>query len=92
MNPQFLHQLTSHQTLLEIGITLVMAGLFLRGFANSTTRAAAMRKQHWLHARKLGELDPSEKEISWFERHLPAIATTVTVAGVVSTFISFFRD
>lgn len=89
---KFSHDLTSYQTLLGIGITLVMVGLLLRGFANSATRDAARRKQHWLHVRKLGEADPSEKEISWFERRLPSIATAATVAGVVITAVSFFRN
>jgi hypothetical protein len=83
-------QFTSYEGLLAIGVTLAVAGIMLRGFAASTTRAAALRKQHWLHNRKPGETDPAEKERSWFDKRLPIIATIVTITGVAVTFLSFF--
>ena len=39
----------------------------------------------------VGEPDPTDQQTGWFERHLPVIANTVVVAGVVLTVVSFFR-
>ncbi len=86
-----LKQLTSRDSLLAIGISLCFVGIILRGFAVSSRRAIALRRQHWLHIRKLGEADPTDQQTGWFEKHLPAIANTVTIAGVVITVLSFFR-
>ncbi len=86
-----LRQLISRDSLLAIGISLVVAGIFMRGFAASSRRAIALRRQHWLHVRKLGETDPTDRETGWFEKHLPVIANTVVLVGVAITFLSFFR-
>jgi hypothetical protein len=91
MNSDFLHQLTSRDSLLAIGISLVVVGIFLRGFAQGSRRAIALRRQHWLHVRKLGEADPTDRQTGWFERHLPVIANTTVAAGVVITLLAFFR-
>ena len=85
-------QLTSREVLLPLGVSLVVVGIFLRGFAQSSRRAIALRRQHWLHIRKPGESDPTDQQTGWFEKHLPVIANTVVVAGVVLTLLSFFRQ
>ena len=86
------HQLFSHETLLAVGVSLCFAGIILRGFAKSSRRAIALRRQHWLHIRKLGEADPTDRQTGWFEKHLPVIANCVVVAGVVITLISLVRN
>ena len=86
-----LQQLTSHDSLLAIGVSLVVVGIFMRGFAVSSRRAIALRRQHWLHVRKPGEPDPTDQQTGWFERHLPVIANGTVFAGVVITLVSFFR-
>ena len=89
---ELLHQLTSRDVLLPLGVSLVVVGIFLRGFAVSSRRAIALRRQHWLHIRKPGEADPTGQQTGWFEKHLPVIANTVVVVGVVITLLSFFRQ
>lgn len=87
-----LHQLTSRDVLLPAGISLFVVGIFLRGFAASSRRAIALRRQHWLHIRKPGEADPTDRQTGWFEKHLPVIANSAVIAGAVITFVSLFRN
>ena len=42
--------LPDYETLLAIGVTLVMAGVILRGFAAQTRRDIARRKEHRIDA------------------------------------------
>ena len=85
------HQLFSHETLLAVGVSLCFAGIILRGFAESSRRAIALRRQHWLHIRKLGEADPTDRQTGWFEKHLPVIANSVVVFGAMITAAAFLR-
>lgn len=88
---EFFHQLASKEVLLPLGVSLCFVGIILRGFARSSRRAIALRRQHWLHTRKPGEADPTDKATGWFEQHLPAIANATAIAGLVITLVSFFR-
>ena len=86
--------LPDYETLLAIGVTLVMAGVILRGFAAQTRRDIARRKEHRIDARKSteaylsGELD---RPPGWFERNLGLLANVILVAGVVITAVAFTR-
>jgi hypothetical protein len=82
------------QSLLAVGVSLVMAGVVLRGFAASARRDLARRKQHRSDERMSadaylsGELD---KPPGWFERHLGLIANVVLISGVVLAITGFVR-
>ena len=89
-----LQRLTSHESLLAIGVSGVIFGLILRTFASNARRAAALRQQHRLHDRKLGEAIEAEQgdhTASWFEKKLSVIANVVAFAGIAITLLSFFR-
>ncbi len=73
-------------TLLTVGACLVMAGIFLRGFASSTRRDLARRKQHDQDTRRTHEAslsDEFERPPGWFERNLGLIANGVLVLGLL---------
>lgn len=83
-----------HETLLAIGVTLVMAGVIFRGFAANARRDLARRKEHRIDERKSGDAymtDELAKPPGWFERNLGLIANLVLVAGVVITVLGFAR-
>ncbi len=88
---ELLRQFTSKEVLLPLGVTLCLVGIILRGFARSSRRAIALRRQHWLHTRKPGEPDPTDRETRWFEKKLPIIANTAAVGGLLITLLSVFR-
>jgi hypothetical protein len=83
-----------HETLLAIGVTLVMAGVILRGFAASARRDLARRKQHQIDDRKSTDAymsDELAKPPGWFERNLGLIANVILVLGVVVTIVGFAK-
>jgi hypothetical protein len=86
--------LPERETFLAVGVTLVMAGFVLRGFAASARREIARRKQHLSDERKStdaylsGELNRAP---GWFERNLSVIANIVLVAGLAITVTGFTR-
>lgn len=88
-------KLPDHDTLLALGVTLVMAGVILRGFAAQARRDLARRKEHRIDARKSadallsGEL---ARPPGWFERNLGLLANVILVAGVVITAVAFNRS
>ncbi len=87
--------LPDHETLLAIGVTLVMAGVILRGFASNARRDLARRKEHRIDARKSTDAflsDELAKPPGWFERNLGLLANLILVAGVVITAIGFARS
>jgi hypothetical protein len=65
-------------------------GFLLRGFARSNRRSAALREQHWIHNRKVGEIDPSQSHISWLEKHFNVLANGIVLAGGSIAVLSFF--
>ena len=83
-----------YETLLAIGVTLVMAGVILRGFAANARRDLARRKQHQIDARKSTDAfmtDELAKHPGWFERNLGLVANAILVAGVVVTIVAFAK-
>jgi len=83
------------QTLQALGVTLVMAGVILRGFASNARRDLARRKEHRIDDRKSAEAFLSgelAKPPGWFERNLGLLANVILVAGVVITVIGFARS
>ena len=83
-----------YETLLAIGVTLVMAGVILRGFAANARRDLARRKQHQIDARKSTDAfmtDELAKPPGWFERNLGLVANVILVAGVVVTIVAFAK-
>jgi len=88
-------KLPDAQTLQAVGVTLVMAGVILRGFAESARRDLARRKEHRIDERKstdailTGEL---AKPPGWFERNLGLVANVILVTGVVITVTGFARS
>lgn len=83
-----------YETLLAIGVTLILAGIILRGFAAQKRRELARRKQHRLDDRKSGEAllnEQLERPPSWLERNFGRLANTVLVAGVVLSVVAFAR-
>lgn len=82
-------------TLRAIGISLVMLGVVMRGFATSARREMARRKQHRSDERKLPIAhlnDELEKPPGWLEQNLGLVANLILVAGVVITVVGFIRD
>lgn len=87
--------LPDYETLLATGVTLVMAGVILRGFAAQTRRDIARRKEHRIDARKSTEAYLSEeldRPPGWFEKNLGLLANIILVAGVVITAVAFTRS
>ena len=83
-----------YETLLAIGVTLIMAGVIARGFAAQSRRDLARRKQHRLDARKSADAGLNEqldRPPSWLERNLGLLANVVLSAGVVITVVAFGR-
>lgn len=78
----------SRETLLAAGATLVMVGVITRGLAASQRRTAALRKQHDLDVRKLGEALPP---VPHLEKHLTRYANTGIVLGLLLVVIGCLR-
>ena len=87
--------LPDHDTLLALGVTLVMAGVILRGFASTARRDIARRKEHRIDDRKSGDAILSgelARPPGWFERNLGLLANLILVGGVVITVVAFTRS
>jgi hypothetical protein len=83
------------ESLRAIGITLLMVGVVMRGFAASARRDQARRKAHQKDERKshIAHLnDELEKPPGWFEQNLGLVANVILVAGVMVTVTGFVRD
>jgi len=81
-------------TLLGVGFTFVIAGVFLHGFARNVRRSLELRRQHELHVRKLDPGTPApplDRHASHLERHLGRYASGVLTLGVLLVIASFFR-
>jgi hypothetical protein len=87
--------LPDHDTLLAVGVSLVMAGVILRGFASSARRDLARRKEHRIDDRKSADAKLSSelaRPPGWFDRNLGLVANVILVAGVVISVIGFARS
>ena len=86
--------LPDYETLLAVGVTLIMAGVIARGFAAQSRRDLARRKQHRLDARKSTDAllnEDLDQPPSWLERNLGLLANLVLTVGVVITAAAFWR-
>jgi hypothetical protein len=86
--------LPDRDTLLAVGVTLVMAGVFLRGWAANARRDQARRKEHRIDVRKstvAGLNDEFDRPPGWFERNLDRIANLTLVTGIVLSALAFSR-
>lgn len=88
-------KLPDYETLLAVGVTLVMVGVILRGFASTARRDIARRKEHRIDDRKSAEAiltGELARPPGWFERNLGLLANLVLIAGVAITVVAFTRD
>ena len=86
-------QLPHYETLLAVGVTLIMAGIVLRGFAAQSRRDLARRKQHRLDARKSADAllnEQLERPPTWLERNFGLLANVVLLAGVALTVAGYW--
>ena len=86
-------QLPDSETLLAVGVTLVMAGIVLRGFAAQSRRDLARRKQHRLDERRTAGAslnDELDQPPTWLEKHFSLLANLVLVTGVVLSIAGFW--
>ena len=91
---ELLKLLSDFETLLAVGVTLVMVGVLGRGFAAGARRDLARRKEHRLDDRRSADALLSAelaRPPGWFERHLGLLANVVLVAGVLVTVAAFLR-
>lgn len=82
-----------YETLLAVGVTLIMAGIILRGFAAQSRRDLARRKQHRLDARKSGEAllnEQLDRPPTWLERNFGLLANVILLAGVALTVAGYW--
>lgn len=82
-------------TLLGVGVSLVVAGVVLRGFTRSLRRSSALRREHNLHVRKLGPASsatPLGRYPAHFERHLGRYAAASLVLGLVLVIAGFTHN
>ena len=83
-----------YESLLAIGMTLVMAGIITRGFAANSRRDQARRKQHQLDESKpdaINSVDQLTRSSGWLEKNLGLLANVVLVTGVALTALAFYR-
>lgn len=87
--------LCTRDALLAVGFTLLIAGVFLRGFARSTRRALALRREHALHLRRLDADRPTTSEATvqttHFERQVARYAMACVGLGGLLVVVAFFR-
>lgn len=83
--------LTMREVLLAVGFTLLTAGVFLRGFARSTRRSLALRREHERHVRKSGApaLDEAVRT-THLERNVGRYAAGCLVLGGCVILAAFF--
>ncbi len=94
MMTDLLQKLTTRDSLLAIGVSLVVFGFLLRLAARNSRRDAALRQQHRLHDHKLDEAlqaEQSDETVGWFERNVSILAPVATYTGLAITVLSFFR-
>ncbi|HLP26567.1 MAG TPA: hypothetical protein VK477_12880 [Acidobacteriota bacterium] len=80
--------LTMREVLFAVGFTMLTAGIFLRGFARSTRRSLALRREHGLHVRKIDAPAANPDDLvrtTHLERNVGryAVACLLLGAGVV---------
>lgn len=79
--------------LLAVGVTFVVVGFVMRGFAASQRREFARRRQHARDARtsrEAGVSDELERAPSWIERNLSLLANVVLGVGAAVALAGIF--
>jgi hypothetical protein len=89
MAADYLELLTRRDTLLALGTCLVVIGIVLRGFARSSRRDRALRKQQMLDDPE--PVLPPEPFSLWLENNIGRIAGIAIVAGILITIAGFWR-
>jgi hypothetical protein len=85
----YLPILLRRDTLQALGVCLVIIGLVLRGFARSSRRDQAYRKQHRLDN---PANDPGQDRTDLhLEKHLPRYAAGCLIAGFALVVIAMLR-
>lgn len=79
----------TRDTLLAVGVCLVMVGIVLRGVARSNRRSQALRKQHLLDDPSTP--DESDRTDRHLEKNLPRYAAGCIVVGLTLVVTAFFR-
>ncbi|MBI5426232.1 MAG: hypothetical protein HZA32_19330 [Opitutae bacterium] len=84
----------SRDVLLAVGFTLLIAGVFLRGFARSTRRSLALRRQHELHVHGVDRGAAAEEPVktTHFERNVGRYAAAGVALGLAVIVVAFFRS
>jgi hypothetical protein len=86
-------KLPDYETLLAVGVSLIMAGVILRGFAAQNRRDLARRKQHRLDDRKSGDAllnDQLDRPPTWLDRNFGLLANVILLAGVALTVAGYW--
>ena len=94
MNSSPLSLVTSSDALLAIGVSLVMAGVFLRGFARNARREQERRRQHRLSERRSDDAKINaqlDRPPSWLERNYGRIANALLLTGALFAVASVVR-
>jgi hypothetical protein len=85
----YLPLLLRRDTLLALGVCLVVVGIVLRGFARSNRRDQAYRKQHRLDNPE-GDL-AQDRTDQHLEKNLPRYAAACLLGGFALVVVAFFR-
>jgi hypothetical protein len=84
----------TRDVLLAVGFTLLVVGVFLRGFARSTRRGLALRRQHELHVRSPGSPSRAADEAirtTHLERNVGRYAVVCVVLALLVISAAFLR-
>jgi len=79
----------SRDSLLAVGVCLVVIGVILRGIARSNRRDQALRKQHRLD--NPSAPDESNRTDLHLEKNLPRYAAGCIIVGLSLVVAAFFR-
>lgn len=79
----------NRDALLAVGVSLVVAGIILRGVARSNRRDQALRKQHHLDDRTAS--DETDRADRHLEKYLPRYAAGCITIGLTLVIASFFH-
>lgn len=85
----------TRDVLLAIGFTLLIAGIFLRGFARSARRSRALRQQHeWLQrgADRSSAVPEEPARVTHLERNVGRYAAAAVGLGLIVIVAAFFRS
>lgn len=86
---ELLPLLLRRDTLLALGVCLIVVGIILRGFARSSRRDQAYRKQHLLDSP--GDDPVLDRTDQHLEQNLPRYAAAGLIVGLILVVTAFFR-